>query len=100
MSSGVEFGAPFSLEATSSFSNRNPGRFDNAYHYAGQAIFDYLAGRRIRRQFRWERIRPTPGGPLNGAELRRLEAAVRRATGAGLEVILDVHNFRYEARHY
>src|SRR5215204_2348279 len=94
--SGAEFGAPFSLDATSNFSNRNPGRYNDAYHYDGQATFDYLASRGIkliRLQFRWERIQPTPGGPLNGTELRRLRGAIRRATDAGLEVILDVHNF-------
>ena len=94
--SGAEFGAPFSLDATSSFSNKNPGRYNTAYHYDGQATFDYLASRGIRLirlQFRWERIQPTPGGPLDRTELGRLKAAVRRATGAGLEVILDVHNF-------
>ncbi|HET7271172.1 MAG TPA: cellulase family glycosylhydrolase [Rubrobacter sp.] len=94
--SGAEFGAPYSLDATSNFSNKNPGRYNTAYHYDGQATFDYLASRGIgliRLQFRWERIQPAPGGPLNGTELRRLKAAVKRATGAGLEVILDVHNF-------
>ena len=94
--SGAEFGAPYSLDATSRFSNRNPGRYNTAYHYDGQATFDYLASRgiqRIRLQFRWERIQPTPGGPLNRTELGRLKAAVGRATGAGLGVILDVHNF-------
>jgi hypothetical protein len=94
--SGAEFGAPFSLDATSSFSNRKPGRYDYAYHYDGQATFDYLASRGIgliRLQFRWERIQPTLGDPLDETELRRLKAAVRRATDAGLEVILDVHNF-------
>jgi hypothetical protein len=94
--SGAEFGAPYSLDPTHRFSNRNPGRYDNAYHYDGQATFDYLASRGIeliRLQFRWERIQPTPGGPLNGTELRRLKAAVGRATAAGLKVILDVHNF-------
>ena len=94
--SGAEFGAPYSLDPTSNFSNKNPGRYNNAYHYDGQATFDYLAGRGIeliRLQFRWERIQPAPGGPLNGTELRRLKEAVGRATGAGLKVILDVHNF-------
>ena len=94
--SGAEFGAPFSLDATSTFSNRRPGRYDYAYHYDGQATFDYLASQGIgliRLQFRWERIQPTPGDPLDGTELRRLKAAVRRATNAGLKVILDVHNF-------
>ena len=94
--SGAEFGAPFSLDATSNFSNRRPGRYDYAYHYDGQATFDYLASRGIgliRLQFRWERIQPTLGDPLDGTELRRLKDAVRRATDAGLKVILDVHNF-------
>jgi Cellulase (glycosyl hydrolase family 5) len=94
--SGAEFGAPYSLDATSRFSNKNPGRYNTAYHYDGQATFDYLASRGIqliRLQFRWERIQPTPGGPLNRTELGRLKAAVGRATGAGLKVILDVHNF-------
>jgi hypothetical protein len=94
--SGAEFGAPFSLDRTSGFSNKNPGRYDRAYHYNGRATFDYLASRGvklIRLQFRWERIQPTLGRPLNGTELRRLEGAVQRATDAGLEVILDVHNF-------
>ena len=94
--SGAEFGAPFSLDGTSKFSNKNPGRYDRAYHYDGQATFDYLASRGIkliRLQFRWERIQPAPGGPLNGTELGRLKGAIQRATGAGLEVILDVHNF-------
>ena len=94
--SGAEFGAPFSLDPTSSFSNKNPGRYDRAYHYDGQATFDYLASRGIeliRLQFRWERIQPTLGEPLNRPELGRLEGAVQRAASAGLDVILDVHNF-------
>ncbi len=94
--SGAEFGAPFSLDRTSRFSNKNPGRYERAYHYEGQATFDYLASRGIkliRLQFRWERIQPALGRPLDGTELRRLKAAVQRATDAGLEVILDVHNF-------
>jgi hypothetical protein len=94
--SGAEFGAPFSLDPTSNFSNGRPGRYNYAYHYDGQATFNYL-GRRgiklIRLQFRWERIQPALGGALDETELRRLNAAVGRATDAGLKVILDVHNF-------
>ena len=94
--SGAEFGAPFSTETTSEFSNRRPGRYDRAYHYDGQATFDFLAGRGIgliRLQFRWERLQPERGGPLDPTELGRRRAAVGRATAAGLQVILDVHNF-------
>jgi len=42
--SGTGFGAPFSTEPTSSFSNRRLGRYDRAYHYGGQATFAHLAG--------------------------------------------------------
>jgi aryl-phospho-beta-D-glucosidase BglC (GH1 family) len=94
--SGAEFGAPFSRGPTSGFSNRRLGRYDRAYHYDGQATFDFLAGRGIgliRLQFRWERLQPRRGCPLDATELGRLRAAVGRATGAGLQVILDVHNF-------
>lgn len=34
--SGAEFGATFSLDTTSNFSNTNPGRYDAAFHYDGQ----------------------------------------------------------------
>src|SRR5215207_10658771 len=94
--SGAEFGAPYSLDPTSNFSNRRPGRYNYAYHYDGQATFDYLARRGIkliRLQIRWERIQPVLGGALDETELRRLKAAVGRAADAGLKVILDVHNF-------
>jgi hypothetical protein len=94
--SGAEFGAPYSTEPTSTFSNRRLGRYDRAYHYDGRATFDFLASRGVRLvrlQFRWERLQPTLGGPLDRTELGRLGAAVGRARGAGLKVILDLHNF-------
>ena len=94
--SGAEFGAPYSLDPTSNFSNRRPGRYNYAYHYDGQATFNNLARRGIRLirlQFRWERIQPVLGGALDETELGRLKAVVGRATDAGLKVILDVHNF-------
>lgn len=92
---GGEFGAP-SVAATSTFSNRNPGTYDTAYHYDAQATFDYLASKGVkvvRIPFRWERIQPALGQPLDAAELQRLRGVVRRAGAAGLQVVLDLHNY-------
>jgi endoglucanase len=43
--------------------------------------------------FRWERLQPTLNGPLNAVAVSDLQAAVGRANQAGLQVILDMHNF-------
>ena len=98
---GGEFTAP-ELQATSEFSNENPGAYDVQYHYDSQATFDYLARRGlslVRIPFRWERLQPALFGPLDGAELTRLRGVVTRAGNAGLSVILDLHNYGayYEA---
>ena len=92
---GGEFGSPITA-GTSRFSNANPGRYQTRYHYDWQATFDFLAGRgfdHVRIPFRWERLQRRPGGPLSDAEVRRLEAAIGRARAAGLDVILDMHNY-------
>ena len=92
---GGEFAAP-SAAATSSFSNSNPGTYGVDYHYDSQATFDYLASRGIklvRIPFRWERLQPRLGRPLDSDELARLKAVVKRAGDAGLKVVLDLHNY-------
>jgi Cellulase (glycosyl hydrolase family 5) len=92
---GAEFTAP-SVAPTSSFSNANPGVYQRDYHYDSQATFTYLAARGIRLvriPFRWERVAPRLGGPLDRAEVGRLKAAVSRARQAGLLVVLDMHNY-------
>jgi hypothetical protein len=93
---GGEFGHAPTTQRTSTFSNRNPGRYDDAYHYDAAATFEYLASRGIplvKIPFRWERLQPKPGGRLDGGELRRLRAVTARAGAAGLGVILDMHNY-------
>lgn len=92
---GGEFGAP-TVDPTSGFSNENPGTYDQAYHYDGQATFNFLAARGIRLvriPFRWERLQPALGRPLDGAELNRLRGVVHRAHRAGLRVVIDMHNY-------
>jgi sugar phosphate isomerase/epimerase len=92
---GAEFAAP-SVAPTSEFSNLSPGTYGHHYHYDGDGTFTYLATRGInlvRIPFRWERMAPRPGGPLDQAELRRLKQAVTHANRAGLRVVLDMHNY-------
>lgn len=93
---GGEFGFLPTIQPTSSFSNANPGVYDEDYHYDRAGSFRYLYGRGVRLvrlAFRWERLQPALGGPLDPAELARLRGAVDRAAAAGLKVILDMHNF-------
>lgn len=93
---GAEFGTPDPPARTSKFSNRRPGVYDTAYHYESKGTFDYLAGRGIdfvRLAFRWERLQRTPGGKLNATELSRLRATVARSRAAGVDVLLDLHNY-------
>jgi hypothetical protein len=93
---GGEFGHAPTTQRTSPFSNENPGRYNRDYHYDNASTFRFLASRYmwvVKIPFRWERLQPKPGGRLDAAELRRLRAVVERAGKAGLEVILDMHNF-------
>ncbi len=94
--SGGEFGAPGSTDEVTEFSNENPGEYGSDYRYDSQESFDYLASQGIdtvRLPFRWERIQPALGEELDDEELGRLRGTVHRAYTAGLEVILDVHNY-------
>jgi hypothetical protein len=92
---GGDFCGP-SIDPTSTFSNKTPGRYDRCYHYDNQATFDYIASRGYRFlkiEFRWEPIQRKPGEPLDPKGIERLASAVARARSAGLQVILDLHNF-------
>jgi Cellulase (glycosyl hydrolase family 5) len=92
---GAEFASPVE-EPRSSFSNENPGRYGVDYAYPTQEFLNALAARGmtfIRLPFRWERVQPLPDGPLNSSEIDRLTAAVSRAGNAGMDVVLDVHNY-------
>ena len=47
----------------------------------------------IRLPFLWERLQPDLDRPLDVTEARRLKSVVGQATGLGIKVILDVHNY-------
>lgn len=75
-----------------------PGTPDKDYTYPAEAAFQRLArlgATTVRLPFRWERLQPVLGAPLDIMELARLDQAVRQALDAGLVPILDLHNFGY-----
>jgi hypothetical protein len=85
-----------SVAPTSPLHNRNLGAYGVAYSYPGPATFRFLASRGVtfvRIPFRWERLQRDLGGPLDATELERLAASVRAAGEAGLQVVLDCHNY-------
>ncbi len=94
---GAEFGAPSPTQAMSTtFSSNRPGAVGVDYRWPNPSSFTYLAARGIttvRVPFRWERIQPSVGGPLALAELMRLTSTIDAAHAAGIEVILDLHNY-------
>ena len=53
----------------------------------------------VRLPVKWERLQPDQGGKLDEAELGRLKLFLDNAAKAGVEVIVDVHNFgRYDGK--
>jgi hypothetical protein len=93
---GVNLPSGYSNYGAGGFSNENPGVYGTDYYYSGQESLNYLATRGvklIRFTFRWERLQRVLGGPLDAVELQRIRDFVGRAASAGLEVILDAHNF-------
>jgi hypothetical protein len=92
---GGEFGSPVD-QPTSAFSNAAPGVYDRAYHYDSAATFAWLAARGVRLvrlPVRWERLQPALGQALDQTEVQRVKDAVGRAGAAGLQVVLDLHNY-------
>ena len=66
------------------------------YFYPSKPMIDHFAAKgmnTIRLPFLWERLQPALGGELDPPELKRLDDTVRYATGRGLHVVLDVHNY-------
>ena len=73
-----------------------PGRPSTDYFYPSKPMIDHFAQKgmnTIRLPFLWERLQPALSGELDPAELKRLDDTVQYATGRGLHVVLDVHNY-------
>ena len=92
---GGEFGTPVD-QPTSAFSNAARGIYDRDYHYDSGGHLRLLASRGIRLvriPVRWERLQPALGQSLDQTEVQRVKDVVARAGAAGLQVVLDVHNY-------
>ena len=75
-----------------------PGVFGVDYTYPTHAEVDYYAAKGmsvIRLPFLWERIQRTELGPLDAAELGRLDDVVTYVTGKGLKIEIEPHNYGY-----
>jgi len=73
-----------------------PGTYATDYIYPAPANIDYfvqLGFNLIRVPFLWERLQPTLGSPLAGADLARLTSVVDYAAAKGLHIVLDTHNY-------
>ena len=88
---GGEFG-----DHLKNFSNRNPGEYGKDYIYPRRETMNYFASNGmglLRIPFRWERIQPELGKPLDPDELKRLKEVVRQAASVNAHIILDLHNY-------
>jgi endoglucanase len=73
-----------------------PGANGEEYLYPSQQTFEYFAARGfnfIRLTNLWERLQPTPGGPLDPTVLGYLKQNVAWAKAAGIKVSIEIHNF-------
>lgn len=87
--SGAEFGE-----------NQIPGVFNHDYTYNSEATFRYFGAKNLglfRLAVRWERLQPTPGGPLDPSNIALLKGDIAWAAAHGGKVIIDPHNYgRYK----
>ncbi|HEY3321122.1 MAG TPA: glycoside hydrolase family 5 protein [Planctomycetota bacterium] len=79
-----------------------PGKIHQHYTYNDEATFKYFAEKGctvLRVPFKWERMQPALGGPLDPQNLECLKKNVAWAKAHGTTVIFDVHNYcRYQVK--
>jgi hypothetical protein len=88
-------------DPNANFSNANPGTYGGdwgtgGWRYETYDSYRYLKSRGIDTvgiNVRWERLQPTPFGPLDPNELNRLKSTIAAAGWAGLGVVLTLHNY-------
>ena len=76
----------------------DPGVFGTDYTYPTHAEIDYYDAKGmsvVRLPFLWERIQHTQCGPLDAAELGRLDDVVSYATGKGLKIEIELHDYGF-----
>lgn len=87
---GLEFGTD------GAFSSADPGALGTQYFAEPVASYAWLAAHGIdlvRLPVRWERVQPVLGGPLDAAHVATVTAQLDAAAAAGIDVILDLHNY-------
>jgi endoglucanase len=86
--------------AGAEFGKKIPGTHGRDYIYPNANDIDYFLSKgfnTIRLPFKWERLQPKLGGPLEPEELMRIDRVVAHAAAKKAYVILDPHNFaRYK----
>ena len=95
---GAEFGPPYDNNGHRDTSHPDPGVFGTDYTYPTHAEIDYYAAKGmsvVRLPFLWERIQHTQSGPLDAAELVRLDDVVNYATGKGLKIEIELHDYGF-----
>ncbi len=84
--------------AGAEFGSNVPGVFGTDYTYPTHAEIDYYASKGlgvIRLPFLWERMQRTEFGALDATELGRLTDVVNYATGKGLKIEIEPHDYGY-----
>ena len=88
---GLEFGTN-----RDEFSSAQPGILGQDYFDEPAASFAFLAERGIdlvRLPFTWERLQPTPGGPLDRDYAETIETMLDAAADNDIDIVLDLHNY-------
>jgi endoglucanase len=94
---GAEFGAG-DVQDGHEDPNTVPGVYGTNYTYPTHDEIDYYASKGldvIRLPFLWERLQLTKLGPLDAAELGRLDDIVNYATSKGLKIEIEPHNYGF-----
>ena len=89
--SGAEFGSN-----SENGGGHIPGVYGQDYWYQSPPTFDYFAARGlpfIRLELLWERLQPTPGGPLADDNLGYLRNDIAWAKAAGAKVSILLQNY-------
>src|SRR5262245_61066273 len=84
--------------AGAEFGSNVPGVFGTDYTYPTHAEIDYYASKGlgvIRLPFLWERMQHAEFGALDATELGRLTDVVNYATGKGLKIEIEPHDYGY-----
>lgn len=73
-----------------------PGTVFKDFMYPSASDISYFANlgaNMLRLPFRWERLQPVVGGPLDPTQLRFMAKVVETAKSHGMCVLLDAHNY-------